>query len=145
MATARDRRDDQDDYEARETAATGDVRAGESPLAEVLAFPSPRRAHDRAHDAVEQGTDVPLRVVVGDVLRDERREQERTLADVAAAAAVSLPYLSEIERGTKEVSSDLLAAVAGALDLTLVEVLERCVGRLRAQMRGGSGIQLRAA
>ena len=104
-------------------------------------FPSPRREHD----GVEQGTDVPLRRVVGDVLRDERRQQERTLADVAAAAAVSLPYLSEIERGTKEVSSDLLAAVAGALDLTLVEVLERCVGRLRAQLRGGSDIQLRAA
>ena len=68
-----------------------------------------------------------------------------SLTWLLGAAAVSLPYLSEIERGTKEVSSDLLAAVAGALDLTLVEVLERCVGRLRAQMRGGSGIQLRAA
>ena len=129
MATARDRRDEQDG---------GDVRADASELAEVLVFPSPRREH-------EQGTDVPLRRVVGDVLRDERRQQERTLADVAAAAAVSLPYLSEIERGTKEVSSDLLAAVAGALDLTLVEVLERCVGRLRAQLRGSSDIQLRAA
>lgn len=83
--------------------------------------------------------------MVGDVLRDERHRQERTLADVAGRAAVSLPYLSEVERGRKEISSDLLDAVSGALDLTLVEVLERCVGRLRTGSQGGSGIRLYAA
>ena len=108
-------------------------------LATVLRFPSnPLHAgRDQSDDAT------PLRTVIGDVLRDERQAQERTLADVAGDAAVSLPYLSEIERGRKEVSSDLLAAVGDALDLSLVEILERCVDRLRAQ--GGSGIQLRAA
>jgi len=110
----------------------------QSPLADVLAFPS-----RIAREHIEP--DVPLRTVVGEVLRDERHRQERTLADVATEAAVSLPYLSEIERGTKEVSSDLLSAVAGALDLTLVEVLEQCVGRLRGQLRGGSGIHMLAA
>ena len=105
-------------------------------LATVLRFPSnPQRP--------ERDTTAPLRVVIGEVLRDERHTQQRTLADVAGDAAVSLPYLSEIERGRKEISSDLLAAVGDALDLSLVEILERCVDRLRAQ--GGSGIQLLAA
>lgn len=84
---------------------------------------------------------VRLRHVIGDVLRDERLRQGRTLADVAEEAAVSLPYLSEIERGTKEVSSDVLHVVHTALGLELAEVLERSttrVGRLeaRAQRRG---------
>jgi hypothetical protein len=91
----------------------------------------------------EHETTTPLRSVVGDVLRDERHAQRRTLADVANDAAVSLAYLSEIERGRKEISSELLAAVGQALELDLVDILERCVDRLRAQ--GGSGIQLRAA
>jgi hypothetical protein len=107
-------------------------------LADVIAFPGPERgaASDTAFDA-------KLRHVVGAVLRDERHSQERTLADVAAAAAVSLAYLSEIERGRKEVSSDLLDAVGGALELPLVEILERCVERLRVQ--GTASFQLRAA
>ena len=72
-----------------------------------------------------------LRDVLGDVLREERRRQERTLAEVAADAAVSLPYLSEVERGRKEVSSDLLDAIGTALELPLVEILERAAERLR--------------
>jgi hypothetical protein len=86
-----------------------------------------------------------LRAVIGDVLRDERRAQGRTLADVASEAAVSLPYLSEIERGRKEVSSDVLGAVCDALDLPLIEVFVRSARRLGARPNGGSGIQLRAA
>jgi len=72
-----------------------------------------------------------LRDVLGDVLREERQRQERTLADVAADAAVSLPYLSEVERGRKEVSSDLLDAIGTALELPLIEILERAAERLR--------------
>ena len=120
-------------------AEDGDEVGASESLADLLVFP------DRSRPARPDPAEVPLRTVVGEVLRDERRRQERTLADVAGQAAVSLPYLSEIERGTKEVSSDLLAAVAGALDLTLVEVLEQCVGRLRGQLRGGSGIHMLAA
>ncbi len=86
-----------------------------------------------------------LREVIGAVLRDERLAQERTLAEVADDAAVSLPYLSEVERGVKEVSSDVLAAICDALELPLVDVLERSVHRLRPQARGGSGVTMLAA
>ncbi|HET8778680.1 MAG TPA: helix-turn-helix transcriptional regulator, partial [Agromyces sp.] len=62
------------------------------------------------------------RHVLGEVLRGERLEQERILTEVAAAAGVSPQYLSEIERGLKEPSSEMIAAVAGALEVTLVEL-----------------------
>ena len=55
------------------------------------------------------------------------------MSDVAHQAAISLAYLSEIERGRKDVSSELLGAVSDALDLSLVTVLERCVDRLSAR------------
>ena len=54
---------------------------------------------------------VLMRRELGDVLREERRAQKRSLRDVSAAAAVSLGYLSEIERGEKEASSELLGAI----------------------------------
>ncbi|MFF4343335.1 helix-turn-helix domain-containing protein [Kitasatospora sp. NPDC001540] len=64
-----------------------------------------------------------LRDVVGGVLRRERLAQERTLKDVAEAARISVPYLSELERGRKEASSEVLAAAARALGLGLGDVL----------------------
>ena len=76
-----------------------------------------------------------LRVVLGTVLRAERAEQRRTLADVASAARVSLPYLSEVERGRKEPSSEVLAAVCEALDLTLTDL----VTRTGTALAGGAG------
>ena len=69
-----------------------------------------------------------LRTIVGDVLRRTRREQGRTLADVACSARVSMPYLSELERGRKEASSEILAALCDALGLELSELLA-LVGR----------------
>lgn len=66
---------------------------------------------------------VVVRRLIGDVLRRRRVEQGRTLREVSAAAQVSLGYLSEVERGRKEASSELLAAISGALDLPLSEVL----------------------
>jgi transcriptional regulator with XRE-family HTH domain len=60
---------------------------------------------------------------VGDVLRRERLAQERTLKDVADAARISMPYLSELERGRKEASSEVLAAAARALGLGLTDLL----------------------
>jgi transcriptional regulator with XRE-family HTH domain len=66
---------------------------------------------------------VLLRRLLGDVLRRHRVLQSRTLRDVSAAAGVSLGYLSEIERGRKEASSELLAAICTALDVPLSEVL----------------------
>lgn len=65
----------------------------------------------------------PMRQLVGEVLRARRAAQGLTLRDVSAKARVSLGYISEIERGQKEPSSELLAAVAAALDLPLSEVL----------------------
>jgi transcriptional regulator with XRE-family HTH domain len=64
-----------------------------------------------------------LRTMLGDVLRRTRREQGRTLADVARAAKVSMPYLSEVERGRKEASSEVLAAICDALRIELSDVL----------------------
>lgn len=66
---------------------------------------------------------VLLRRMLGDVLRRHRLRQSRTLRDVSVAAGVSLGYLSEVERGRKEASSELLAAICGALDVSLAEVL----------------------
>ncbi|MFE5245192.1 MULTISPECIES: helix-turn-helix domain-containing protein [unclassified Streptomyces] len=64
-----------------------------------------------------------LRDVVGEVLRRERAAQGRTLKDVAEAARISVPYLSEVERGRKEASSEVLAAAARSLGLGLADVL----------------------
>jgi transcriptional regulator with XRE-family HTH domain len=69
-----------------------------------------------------------LRTTLGEVLRRARLEQGRTLADVAQAAKVSMPYLSEIERGRKEASSEVLAAICDALETDLPDVLAE-VGR----------------
>jgi transcriptional regulator with XRE-family HTH domain len=66
---------------------------------------------------------VKLREAVGDALRRRRQAQGRTLREVAAAAGVSLTYLSEVERGRKEASSEVLEAVCSALDLVLAELL----------------------
>lgn len=64
-----------------------------------------------------------LRTMVGDVLRRTRLAQRRTLADVARAARISMPYLSELERGRKEASSEILAAICDALRLDLADLL----------------------
>ena len=64
-----------------------------------------------------------LRTTLGQILRRARREQGRTLADVARAARVSMPYLSELERGRKEASSEVLAAVCEALRIELSDLL----------------------
>src|SRR6476619_2002580 len=60
---------------------------------------------------------------LGNVLRAERIRQGMTLRELSADARVSLGYISEIERGHKEASSELLAALCAALDLRLSEVL----------------------
>jgi transcriptional regulator with XRE-family HTH domain len=71
-----------------------------------------------------------LRELVGETLRSERAAQGKTLREVSASARVSLGYLSEVERGQKEASSELLAAICGSLDLPLSTLLsimsEKC-------------------
>ena len=66
---------------------------------------------------------VLLRRLLGDVLREHRRDQGRTLREVSAAARVSLGYLSEVERGQKEASSELLGSICEALEVPLSTVL----------------------
>jgi transcriptional regulator with XRE-family HTH domain len=66
---------------------------------------------------------VLLRRVIGDALRARRQSQQRTLREVSTAANVSLGYLSEIERGQKEASSELLFSICDALGAQLSEVL----------------------
>lgn len=66
---------------------------------------------------------VLLREAIGDRLRHARTNQRRTLREVSRTARVSLGYLSEVERGRKEASSELLAAICGALELPMSELL----------------------
>ncbi len=96
----------------------------------ILEFPSPPPENARK--------------AIGEVLREERHAQERTLADVAEDAAVSLPYLSEVERGRKDVSTDLLESISHALELEIAEVFERVARKLRATSMRGSQLSLRA-
>lgn len=66
---------------------------------------------------------VLFRQEIGDVLRDFRLQKGRTLRQVAGEASVALGYLSEVERGQKEASSEILAAVAEALETPLSVIL----------------------
>jgi transcriptional regulator with XRE-family HTH domain len=68
---------------------------------------------------------VVLRTLLGDALRDTRQRQHRTLREVSSSARVSLGYLSEVERGQKEASSELLASICQALGVRLSDVLRR--------------------
>lgn len=93
-------------------------------MGELIPFPTPQT------DDPDQRE--PLwREAVGRELREERHDAGRTLADVAEEAGVSTQYLSEIERGRKEPSSEVLQAVIGALDLRLVDLTIRVAKRLR--------------
>ena len=82
---------------------------------------------------------VLLRRVIGDALRARRQGQHRTLREVSTAANVSLGYLSEIERGQKEASSELLAAICEALGARLSELLGEVSGTL-ALAEGMEGV-----
>ena len=76
-----------------------------------------------------------LREAIGGSIRRARTERGRTLRDVSREARVSLGYLSEIERGRKEPSSELLAAVCEALDLPLSELLDEVADVMRPTPR----------
>ncbi|WP_024356255.1 MULTISPECIES: helix-turn-helix domain-containing protein [Leucobacter] len=73
---------------------------------------------------------VLMRQEIGDVLRDFRLQKGRTLRQVAGDASVALGYLSEVERGQKEASSEILAAVADALDTPLSVIMGEVSERL---------------
>jgi len=71
-----------------------------------------------------------VRQEIGDVLRDLRLQRGRTLRQVAGRASVALGYLSEVERGQKEASSEILAAVAEALDVPISSIMREVGDRL---------------
>ncbi|OYO02884.1 transcriptional regulator [Enemella evansiae] len=71
-----------------------------------------------------------LRELLGETLREERVHQGRTLREVSGMARVSLGYLSEVERGQKEASSELLAAICTSLDLPLSSLLSTVSDKL---------------
>jgi transcriptional regulator with XRE-family HTH domain len=71
-----------------------------------------------------------LRRLLGDVLRRQRQRQGRTLREVSSSARVSLGYLSEVERGQKEASSELLNSICEALDVRMSELMREVSGEL---------------
>lgn len=94
------------------------------------------------------------REVLGERLRTLRLDQRETLAETARRAGISPQYLSEVERGRKEPSSEMIAAVAGALGVTLIGLTEQIADDLRAHRRyaafgrrtgAGPNVMLRAA
>jgi transcriptional regulator with XRE-family HTH domain len=80
-----------------------------------------------------------VREVIGDVLRETRTTQGRTLREVSDSARVSLGYLSEVERGRKEPSSELLNAICDALDVPLSSVLTDAGERMASEERAAVG------
>ena len=88
-------------------------------MGEVVRFPQP------VPDARGERPEPLWRELVGDQLRDERHRRGERLVDVAGRAGVSAQYLSEVERGRKEPSSEMLQAITGALDLTVRQLAAR--------------------
>ena len=86
-----------------------------------------------------------LRQVIGNVFRRLRRERGITLRELAELAQVSVPYLSEIERGRKEPSSEILAAICRALDLELTDLLAEVQFDLTATVQATVPLRLRTA
>jgi transcriptional regulator with XRE-family HTH domain len=78
-----------------------------------------------------------VRQELGDVLRDFRQQKGRTLRQIASRASVALGYLSEVERGQKEASSEILASVAEALEVPVSVIMRQVSDRL-AQIEGVS-------
>ncbi|MBS1672819.1 MAG: helix-turn-helix transcriptional regulator [Actinobacteria bacterium] len=98
----------------------------------MTATPAPPRIEHDADDAPRTPPEPERlwRSLVGELLRDARTDRGETLVETARRAGVSPQYLSEMERGRKEASSEMLAAVSGALDLTLLDLTLGVAGRL---------------
>jgi transcriptional regulator with XRE-family HTH domain len=96
-------------------------------MAEIITLPTPSERRPAREPE-------PLwRDALGERLRRLRHDRGERLADTAERAGVSPQYLSEMERGLKEPSSEMIAAVAGALEVTLIELTAGVLDDLRAQ------------
>ena len=108
-------------------------------MADILQFP-PNRTPEREPEREPE----PLwREVLGRNLRATREEQGSRLVDIAERAGISPQYLSEIERGRKEPSSEMIAALAGAFDLTLIDLATLVTEDLRRHQAATAGPGLR--
>jgi DNA-binding XRE family transcriptional regulator len=121
---------------------TRDGGAYREGMGEIITFPrrAQQTANEREHE-VPPAVDPLWREAVGDVLRGVRQEHGDRLADVAERAGVSVQYLSEVERGRKEPSSEMIAAIAGAQGLTLLDLTLAVAGRLGTQQSAGAVLQ----
>lgn len=119
----------------------GRDRAPARPGADILSLPD-TSVESHAHRRPElvpaspsrprrQAAEPLWREVLGERLRELRRDQGETLAETAGRAGISPQYLSEVERGRKEPSSEMIAAVAGALGTSLGELTTQIADRLR--------------
>lgn len=104
-------------------------QSAEPPARDVPAEPRPASPSERRPVPVPEGAEPLWRDVVGEELRAARADRGERIADVAERAGMSPQYLSEIERGRKDPSSEMLAAVAGALGLTTRELARRVAAR----------------
>jgi transcriptional regulator with XRE-family HTH domain len=108
-------------------------------MADILRFP-------RKHEPEQEREPDPLwRDVLGPRLRTTREDQGERLVDVAEKAGISPQYLSEIERGRKEPSSEMIAAVTGALGLDLADLLIGIASDVRRHRTRSTGPMLLAA
>jgi len=104
-------------------------------MADILPF------HQKRSPAADREPEPLWREVLGRSLRAAREEQGGRLVDVAERAGISPQYLSEIERGRKEPSSEMIAAVTGALGVELADLLVGIAGVVR--QRHGAGLAVR--
>ena len=112
-------------------------RVGLDVMTTTFRIPEVHEKFIRSHQSQRKGgrSMILFRQELGDVLRDARRAQGRTLRQVSSDARVSLGYLSEIERGQKEASSELLVSVTDALGLPLSFVLREVSDRIAVAER----------
>lgn len=99
-------------------------------MGEIVRFPGPSTSAAPSGPSSPAPVEPLWREAAGEELRRERRRAERTLSDVATRAGISVQYLSEVERGRKDPSSEVLAAVAGALGLRMADLTLRVARRL---------------
>ncbi|WP_434056339.1 helix-turn-helix domain-containing protein [Georgenia wangjunii] len=111
-------------------------RSTNRPTGRADTRPRPRATQGAGYGRTMQATReevrpmVVLRREIGDVLRGARQRQGRTLREVSSSARVSLGYLSEVERGQKEASSELLASICTALNVPMSHVLRQVSDRI---------------
>ena len=114
-------------------------------MSEIIPLPTKPAPHEPHAPRSPREPEPLWRDALGDRLRRLRHDRGERLADTAERAGVSPQYLSEIERGLKEPSSEMIAAVAGALEVTLVELTAAVVDDLRSRAAERSFVGARGA